>query len=169
MSDIPNTNNYTNFSYVQFDGIEGETKTKGYEKWIGVQFISRAIINPVSGSTDIGSWGSGKGVLSHFMLHINYDKAISALEKYAVTGKHIKTTKIHTLRFTGDNEPKLWTKYELTNTYISEIGSGQPSDNIITVGLKMQKIQFNYTPADYEGQKQAEVSWTWDLEQNVVE
>ncbi|CDH23237.1 type VI secretion system tube protein Hcp [Xenorhabdus bovienii] len=160
---------YNTHSFVQFEGIEGESQTKGYEKWIGVQFISRAIINPANGSTDTGSWGSGKGVLIHFMLHINYDKAISALEKYAVTGKHIKTTKIHILRFIGNNEPAIWAKYELTDTYISEIGSGQPSDNVITVGLKMKKFQFNYTPADYDGKKQAETTWTWDLEKNVIE
>ncbi|CDG17588.1 MULTISPECIES: Hcp family type VI secretion system effector [Xenorhabdus] len=160
---------YNILSFVNFDGIKGESQTDKYIGWIGVQYISRAIVNPANSSTDVGSWGSGKGVLSHFMLHLNYDKAITALEKYAVTGKHIQKTEIHSLRFVGDSAPSLWTKYILTNTYISEIGSGQPSDNIMTVGLRTKKIQFSYTPTDYEGKKQAEVSWTWDLEKNTAE
>ncbi|MDC9590237.1 type VI secretion system tube protein Hcp [Xenorhabdus sp. XENO-10] len=156
-------------SFVKFDGITGEAEAENYKGWIGVQFISRAIVNPSLNMADVGSWGTGKGFLSHFMLHINYDKAITALEKYAASGKHIPKTEIHTLRTVGEKEPTLWTKYTLTDTYITEINSGQPADNVITVGLVMKKIQFHYKPSDYKGTAQAEVTWGWDISKQKVE
>ncbi|CDH33331.1 type VI secretion system tube protein Hcp [Xenorhabdus bovienii] len=168
MSDLNSFSSYHNFA--KFEGIEGEAKTEKYENWISVIHVDCSISNPSNGSIgDTGSLGTGKGILNHFVVHINFDKAICALQKYVITGKHIGKTEIHMLRFIGDDKPSVWCKYTLTNTYIYEVTNGNPSDNFIMINLRMKKLQIDFTPADNKGAALATSSLTWNLEKNILE
>ncbi|MDC9592073.1 Hcp family type VI secretion system effector [Xenorhabdus sp. IM139775] len=160
---------YENNAFVKFDGITGESKAKGHEDWVGLQFFSFGIINSTATDLNVQSFGSGKGILRQLALNINYDKALVTLQQYAILGKHIATIEIDMLHAVGDKDPKIWAKYTLTNTYITEISNGQPSDNSAVLAVRPQKIKAGYTPADYTGKPQAEVTWTWDLQLQTIE
>ncbi|AOM40269.1 type VI secretion system tube protein Hcp [Xenorhabdus hominickii] len=157
------------YTFVKFDDIEGESKTKGYEGWIGVLYLSRIITNVPLISQETGSWSGGKGQISDFTLHLNYDKSITAIEQYCLKGKHIPKTEIHMLHTTGNDVPTLWSKYVLTNTFITAVNSGSPSDSVIQVIIKPQKIDFSYSPVDYTGKPAASVTWIWDAQTKEIQ
>ncbi len=159
----------SHMAFIQFTNVTGEADLENYNGWIGLQYLSYAIVNNSLNSPDSGSWGSGRGELAFFKMNINYDKSICALQKYAIEGTHIEKITIHLLRTIGDKKPSVWEKYILSEAYIYEFLGGQASDNTLGLSLKMREMEHSYTPVDYKGSAQAETHVKWDLVKYTVE
>ncbi|MDX7985951.1 type VI secretion system tube protein Hcp [Xenorhabdus sp. 12] len=155
------------FGFVQFKDIKGEVKVGEHTDWIALEYTTIKIVNTSNSSTDVGSWGSGKAYLEPIPLLLSYDKAITTLQKFAANGTHIESANIHLLRNLGGTKAVKWIQYELSDVFIVEAQCGSPKEPT-SIRVMCKKIKCTFTPADYKGKSQGDITWTWDLENQAI-
>lgn len=131
-------------AYIKFDGVDGESKAKGHEKWIELQSFSAAeaqaaarevASGQASGKRDAAS-GQATGKRQHkpFTIVKTYDKASPVLAKAMASGEVIKLievsdgTTVHKLR-------------DCVITSISPVSSSGGDRPMESISLNYEKIE----------------------------
>ena len=138
-------------AYIKFDGVDGESKEKGREKWIELQSFNAAEAQAVArdvasgqatGRRDAAS-GQATGKRQHkpFVITKEVDKSSPKLAEAVAKGKVFKTVEI------GDATGS----YTLTDVVISSV---QPSSG--GSDRPMESISLNYTKIEWVPKEKAD-------------
>ena len=150
-------------TFGKFTGIDGESTSKGHEKWIDIEAFSWGASNPVT----IGSGGVGVGKVnfSDFSFTKLVDASSPALFLSMAGGKHIDEALFDVVKTGGD--PLTFLKYKFSDVFISSysIGAGGdiPTENI---SFAFSKIEMTYTPLGADGKPGSAITAFWDVEKN---
>ncbi len=155
-------------AYIKFDGIDGESKAKGNEKWSDLAHFTQAIHKPGTGATG-AQRRRGTVMLDDLQCSKVLDKSSPKIAEAVCLGKifpkveiHVKTSGVGTGR-----EP--FYKYELKNVMVTSYnvnGGSQdvPSENF---SLNFEEIKVTYTEMDEKGTKKGDVAYGWKVEEGV--
>ena len=135
--------------YMKWDGIDGATTTKGFEKWIELSSfqwgVGRAIGTAARGAA---TREATEPNISEVVVTKRLDKASTKLFQDAVAGDLSSTVKFKFTTTTKDTVDT-FLAYELTNCGLSgySISSGgdAPSESL---SLNFTKVMFTYTERD---------------------
>jgi|SRR5882672_8540807 len=152
--------------FAKIEGIEGDSKRKGFEKQIELAGFEHKISQPV------GVSASGRGSLTvsqsehfPFVLIKEQDKATSKIMQYVSNGAHISKVEVTLCRQAGE-EPIAYMKYELEDVVVTSYdlmgditGDGLPEEK---VGLVYGKIKATYTDSDSAGKATGQIAAEFD-------
>jgi len=130
-------------AFIKFDGIDGESKAKGHEKWIELQSFSAAeaqaaardvASGQASGKRDAATgMATGKRQHKPFVITKEVDKSSPKLAEAVAKGKVFKTVEI------GEANGS----YVLTDVIISSVQPSSGGDR------PMESISLNYTKIEW--------------------
>ncbi len=136
--------------YMKWDGIDGDVKTKGFEKWIEVSSFHVG----ASRSVHAGSHGgknreTSEPVLSEVTVTKVMDSATTKLFLDAVAGDLSNKVKF---KFTTTTKDKVdtYAEFELEKVGVSGFSLGASTDShpVETLSLNYTKIVWSITPRD---------------------
>lgn len=136
-------------SFLQIEGIDGESQEDKHDKWIEVVAFNHQVKQKTS-STRSSSGGATTGVSEHGDIFITkfVDLATPKLFEACSTGKHFPKATIDFLRQSGDAKV-LYLQIKLEEVLISTITSdGHRNGDELqteTLGLNYGKIEWVYT------------------------
>jgi len=158
-------------TYLQLDGIQGESTDQKHKNWIDIFSFSAGISQQGAGS--IGSSGqrvAGKADFHDFTVTKRVDKSTPYLNKFCALGKHIPKGVIEICTTTGNKEVLL--KYTVEHVVVSavNIGGGHGQEvPVETVSFQFGKIKWEYNQLDPKtGAKQGNTTAEHDLLQNTT-
>ena len=135
--------------YIKFDGVDGESVSKGHEKWIELLSYSWGVSQSALGGT-----GAGRVAVKDITIVHRIDKSSPLLFLGTAQGKVIPKVTLSLTRNAGGREVEYYT-ITLTDVLISSISSaGSPTAGANdrpteAVSFKVfPKIEIHYTPID---------------------
>jgi type VI secretion system secreted protein Hcp len=150
---------------VQYEGIPGETKIKGFEKYIEVESFQFGVGRHIAAARGTSTREGGEVSISEITCIKQTDGTTVKLFEQACTGKLNKKVDIKFLR-TGSGEPQEFLSFELNGTGISGMsfsasggGNSRPTESL---SFNFDKISVKYNPIgdDFTGSPE---NWGWDL------
>lgn len=150
---------------VQYEGVPGETKIQGFEKYIEVQSFQFGLGRHISAARGTSTREGGEVSISEITCVKATDGTTVKLFEEACTGKLNKKVDIKFLR-TGSGAPQEFLSFELNGTGISGLSfsasGGSDSRPIESLSFNFDKISIKYNPIgdDFSGSPS---SWGWDL------
>jgi type VI secretion system secreted protein Hcp len=151
---------------VKYEGIDGETKIKGYEKYIEVESLQLGLGRHISSSRGTSTREGGEVSISEITCTKQTDGTTVKLFEEACTGKMNKKVDFKFLR-TGAGQPQEYLCFETNGTGISGLsfsaaggqGNSRPMES---VSFNFDKISIKYNPIgdDFTG---SPATWGWDL------
>jgi type VI secretion system secreted protein Hcp len=153
-------------AFAKIDGIEGDSKRKGFEKQIELAGIEHAISQPV------GVSAGGRGALTvsqsdhqPLVLVKEHDKATPKLQQHASNGQHISKVEVTLCRQAGA-DPIAYMKYDLEDVVVADYrvigditGDGLPEEK---VSLAYGKLKVTYTDSDSTGKALGQIAAEFD-------
>ena len=163
-------------SFLQIDGVKGESTDSGHKDWIEILSYSHAITQPASATA--GSAGGGTiGRCKHddFVITKYVDLASPKLYELCCSGKHISKVVIELMRASGDS-PVKYMAIEMDQVVISKVNPvsaprNANSDGKASEDLPTESISFNYGIIKWtytqqkraDGSKGGNVTGGWSL------
>lgn len=135
--------------YLKLDGVNGESKQKGYEKWIEVQSFSHNFLHPVQVTR--GQASVGEVEASEFSFSKWGDITSVDLMNACCGAKDINKGELHLLKAAGDNTWIPYLKYEFEKPRISSISVGGSEGGIPTDSFTIFCNKVNVTYSDSDG------------------
>ena len=154
-------------AFAKIDGIEGDSKQKGFEKQIEIVKIEHAIFQPV------GVSAGGRGTLTvsqadhkPFVFYKEHDNTSPKLHLfYGSNGAHIPKVEVTLCRQAG-TDPIAYMKYEFEDVVVAgyEVagditGDGLPEEK---VSLVYGKLKVTYTDSDSTGKALGQITAEFD-------
>jgi len=153
-------------AFAKIDGIEGDSKRKGFEKQIEIVKIEHVISQPV------GVSAGGRGALTvsqsdhePFVFYKEHDKATPKLNQHSCNGAHIPKVEVTLCRQAG-TDPIAYMKYEFEDVVVAgyEVagditGDGLPEEK---VSLVYGKLKVTYTDSDSTGKALGQITAEFD-------
>ncbi len=156
-------------TYIQLDGIQGESTDEKHKNWIDVFSFSTGVSQQGAGA--IGSSGqrvAGKADFHEMTVTKRVDKSTPYLNKFCALGKHIPKGVIEICTTTGNKEVLF--KYTLESVVVSSVnmGGGQGQEvPVETVSFQFGKVKWEYNQLDPKtGAKQGNTTAEHDLLSN---
>jgi len=150
--------------FLQIDGIDGESKAKGHEKWIELQSFSWGVSN--SGSIVLGGGaGGGKASFQDFHFTKDVDASSPQLFQHVANGKHIADAVLEVVRAGPLAETFL--KYTLTDVIVTSFSQSGNGDDlpVDSFSFAYRKLQEDYRMFDRAGKPGPWITASWDLSQ----
>ena len=151
---------------VKYEGIDGETKIRGFEKYIEVDSFQLGLGRHIASARGTSTREGGEVSISEITCTKATDGTTVKLFEQACTGKLNKKVDIKFLR-TGSGEPQEFLSFELQGTGISGMsfsasGGGGDSRPMESLSFNFDKIKIKYNPIgdDFTG---SPATWGWDL------
>ncbi len=151
-------------AFLEVDGVEGESKRKGFEGKIEITSFDFGVSNPASIGSGSGA-GSGKAQLSSFVVTKATDAASPALFQACCEGKHFPNAKI-TFHKAGGEEALPYLTYEFDKVFVESLewggasgGDDRPAE---TLSLAFGRVEILYQPQAEAGSAAGAVSASWD-------
>jgi type VI secretion system secreted protein Hcp len=156
-------------SYMQIDGLKGESTAKDYKDWIEIQSFSHTMTQPAS-ATASSAGGATYGRTKHEDFEITKEIDLSSPKLYEMcsSGKHIKKVVIDLLRSSGD-APVKYMSIEMDEVIVSKVSpmgnvGGAPTE---LVAFNYGQIKWTYTQQKRaDGSKGGNVTGGWSLVEN---
>ena len=153
-------------TFIQFDGIAGESTTKDHAGEIEVLSWNWGLdLTTLTSGNGGASVGRPKPRDIHFVHR--YDKASPALMRMAATGRHIKSAVI-SARKAGAGQ-KDFLKITLKEIFVTSIAAGDdgggPTEQVT---LTYGDIQFSYRPQTNSGALGTPVEVDWNVRTGTV-
>jgi type VI secretion system Hcp family effector len=146
--------------YLKLDGINGDSTTRGYEKWIQLNDFSFEVENKATVGSGSGS-GAGKAAAQPISINKNFDTASIPLFLSTTTGKSIEKGQIVFVKHSG-NEKQASLTIDLERVLISNFSLYDTHENIeLTYGA----ITFKYNAVGPDG-KTSTFTGGWDFTKN---
>lgn len=155
--------------YLKFEEPDnpGESKVKGFEKWIQIYSFSLGASNPSSVGTGTGA-GSGKVSFSSLSIQKEVDSATATLFMNCCKGTHFQKAKL-VIREAGGESPVDFLTFEMQLVFVDNIswggaqGGGKPSES---VSLSCAEIKMIYWSQDEKGGKGEKKEGGWNIQTN---
>ncbi len=155
--------------FLILDGIQGESKKKGYENSVEVVSWSWGETNPTSNASG-GGQGAGKVSMKEFSFTMRTSKASPPLFLACAKGSPIKSATLCVAKVSGTSPEYLrWKLQDVTvasfSTQSDPAGSATalPMDSVT---LRFNRVDVEYTPFGTDGKPQGKVKAGWDLKAN---
>jgi len=179
-------------AYIKFDGVDGESKSKGHEGWSEIISFSQPISKPGGGVTDT-SRRRGDVILEDIIIVKQIDKASPKIAEAICKGKVFTKVEIH---LTGPSEGSTcdgtFYIYELKNVLVTgyKVTGSNPlayalvapaPDSILPysgpfivqavdapveeVSLNFEEIKVTYTECDSTGKSKGNIEYSWKVEE----
>lgn len=161
---VPAAAESTDFDvYLKLDGISGESVTKGYEKWIQLQYVSLDFENSstLNSSPTTGS-GAGKAVRKAIAINKNFDLSSIPMFMDMVMGKTIEKGQIVFVK-TGEQRLPIVT-IDLEKISVSTYNLNNLDEYI---ELNYGAINFKYTAVGPDGKTTNTNTGGWDFMKNL--
>jgi type VI secretion system secreted protein Hcp len=120
-------------AFIKIEGIEGESRDDGHEKWIDVLSFSWGMSRSAEASTSTGSGGAEKAVPGDITITKAIDRASPNLADFRTKGKIITSMIVDTVRKDGKPGREITT---LKNVKIVSVTVGADG--------KTEKVKFAY-------------------------
>lgn len=140
--------------YLKYAAINGEVKTKGFEKWIECNSfqwgVGRGIGSPKGGSPSKRE--SSEASVSEITLTKQMDTTDPKLLLESLVGKMDNKAEIAITNTMPDGGAQDFAHYTLTNTAISGYSISSGGDRpTLSMSLNFSKVEFKYTAYDAAG------------------
>lgn len=141
--------------FLKIDGIDGESATKGHEKWIDINSFSWGVSNSGAGG---GGAGTGKAAFSPFSWTQQLDKSVLPMFTGVASGKHFKNATLDAVKAGGEKSSAVFFKMEFDDVLLTQLniaGTGDvpgvdgafDSYTKLTMTYKQQLANGTYGPA----------------------
>ncbi len=157
-------------AYMKIAGVDGESVSKGFEKWIDILSFHWGVTQ--SGTFSSGSGGTGgKCNVSDYSVVKKIDAATATIFMHCCTGEHFPCVEVVLRKAGGKGGHVDFLKYKFTDVIIGSVrpgGSSQGADDIPLeeVSLSAAKAEFDYTIQSATGGKGASYHGGWDIAKN---
>lgn len=161
-------------TYLQIDGIKGESTDSQHKDWIDVLSYSGLTVPPASEPVKAAdAKQTGASQHGHLVITKQVDRASPTLHEMCSSGKHIKQATIEVMRASGGKRVK-YLVYELHEVIISNV-SPQVSPKAkapagkVAADLPTESVSFNYGTIKwtYTQQKRADGSAAGNVAGNL--
>lgn len=136
-------------TYMQIDGIEGESLDDKHKNWIELLSYSHNIAQPTSASrSSAGGATTGRSEHGDYLVTMLMDKSYPKLAEAVSSGKPFKKVKIECCRAGGSQlKFKEIVLEEVLISSLSVDSSGSHGHNfpVVTASLNYSKIEWTYT------------------------
>jgi len=149
--------------YLRLDGIQGDSITKGYEKWIPITGIQFDATNE-RGTLTSSAASAGKASLDSFTIQKNVDSASVPLFLNLMTGKVIAKGQIVFTTKSKDTSVQQPLIIDLENVIVTDYSF---SDGYEGITLKATGLKLTYTPQTNSGAKGTPITGGWDFLKNA--
>jgi type VI secretion system secreted protein Hcp len=157
-------------SYLQIDGLKGESTDNAHKDWIEILSFSHAISQPASATANsAGGATSGRCKHEDFVITKYVDLSSPKLYELCSSGKHISKVTLELMRASGGS-PVKYMAIEMDQVVISKVspevtnGSEFPTEQVhFNYGI----IKWTYTQQKRpDGSKGGNVTGGWSLVEN---
>ena len=153
---------------LDLEGVEGESKDSTYSGKIEIETYSWGLSNSAAGHAGGGA-GVGRAAFSDLNLTAYTSKASTTLFINCAIGKHANKATLYVRKVGGDDKPKMYMKYTLTEPYITSFqhshGAGA-SLAMESFALNFSKFEFEYFIQDEKGVTKSAGDQTFDIKAN---
>ena len=159
-------------SYLQIDGLKGESTDSAHKDWIEMLSFSHSISQSES-VTENSAGGGTTGRVKHedFVITKYLDLASPKLYEICSSGKHIPKVTVELMRASGGSRVKYMT-IEMDQVVISKVAlSGAVGDDHPTeaVSFHYGVIKWTYTQIQADGSTGGNVSGGWNVLENKIQ
>lgn len=153
-------------TFLQIDGLKGESTDGDHKDWIEILSWSHAVSQNASAS--VGSAGGGTvGRTKHedFVISKYIDLSSPKLHEMCSSGKHIKKVVLEAMRASGDKRVKYWA-VEMDQVIVSKVAPALVDGNdlpVESVSFNYGAISWTYTKQTRDGAGSGNTSAGWDL------
>ena len=138
-------------AYIKIEGAEGESRTKGYEKWIAVESFSWGVPLPVS-HAGIGGSAAGNSSATAFHITKKIDKSSAKLFDHCCRGIHFPKATFQQLKSTGKGGVEAYLTYKFSDLMVESVqwasGGEEPHES---VALNFAKVEIEYKSQGADG------------------
>lgn len=156
-------------TYLKIATVDGESKTKGFEKQIEVLAWSWGGSQTGSFAKGGGGAGAGKVNVNDLTITKYMDVSSPVLFKSMCEGKHFADAKLVS-RKAGGASPVDFLEIKLINVMVSNVSVGGSQGDEIpheNVTLNFEAFEVKYTPQDEKGAKGAAKEMKWNIAKNA--
>ena len=158
-------------AFLKFDGVEGESMIRGYEKHMAILSYSWGISNNVSFASGTTGGGAGKASVQDFHFTKYLDKTSPVLMGRLLIGHHFKTV-VLTLRKTTGGVQLDYLTMTLEDCCLSsyQTGAGMGGDDSIVEQLSIgfARVKIAYKIQDAKGATVGTVPASWDIQKGAT-
>jgi type VI secretion system secreted protein Hcp len=151
--------------FLKLDGIDGESVSRGHEKWIEIESFSWGESNPTSLGTSGGGAGTGKVQMQDFSFVMPFSKASPQLFLKCASGEHIASAVLSASSPEGGRGQD-FLKFALTDVLVSSYQTGGASGEepvpFDQVTLAFAKIEIFYKEILASGEVGDVIHVGWD-------
>jgi len=158
-------------AYLKLEGLDGESKEKGHEKWIKINSFSWGVHRAIKEGAHDEQRQRGHTTIQDVVIVRQLDKTSPKLFEQSATGKPIKTVEIDLCNMTNDKQ-ETFLKLKLSNVIISSYSghaTGEheelPHEEFTLNFTKIEKIYTSFdndkgtpsgnVPGSFDASKQA--------------
>ena len=155
-------------AYIKFDGVDGESKAAGNEKWSDLESFGQAIHKSGSGATGAAR-RRGTVLLDDIQCSKLMDKSSPKIAEAVCLGKVFPKVEIHVKTSTTGTGREPYYKYELVNVMVTSyhVSGGSQDKPHENFSLNFEEIKVVYTEMDEKGSKKGDVKYGWKVEEGV--
>ncbi|MEM7783564.1 MAG: type VI secretion system tube protein Hcp [Planctomycetota bacterium] len=152
-------------AYIKFDGVDGESKDSGHDKWSDLLSMSQGLSQPISGATGAARRRGNVNVQDVSIVKL-LDKSSPKLAEAVCKGRVFPKVEIDMTATNTDGKRATYYRYELKNVLVSSYQvSGSANDQPVeNVSLNFEEIKVTYTEND-NGKKKGNVEYSWKVEE----
>jgi len=152
-------------AFIKFDGVDGESKAKGHEKWSELLSYAQNIHKTGAGQTGVAR-RRGTPILEDLQCTKTLDKSSPKLAEAVCNGKVFPKVEIHVMTSTTNDSRQTYYKYELKDVMVTSYSvSGHDQDKPVeNFSLNFEELKVTYTEMDEKGTKKGDVQYGWNVE-----
>jgi type VI secretion system secreted protein Hcp len=153
--------------FLKIDGIEGESKHRGYEKQIEIQSYSFGLTQSGSFAAGGGA-GAGKVQVSEFIITKVTDKSSPLLMQACANGKHLKEATLFAVKSDESRTEFLEIKFTdlLITSYQTSAGGDIPTESM---SFNFAKMDIEYRPQNADGSLGTPVRASFDFAKSAFQ
>ncbi|MET3133586.1 type VI secretion system secreted protein Hcp [Oxalobacteraceae bacterium GrIS 1.11] len=156
-------------TYLQIDGIKGESTDSAHQGWIELSSASWGVFQPMSATASTGG-GHTAERCEHRTLSLTKlaDMASPILMQHCSMGKTIPKAKLEFMRADSQGNPVKYYEVELENVVIASMDQAVHEGHILqdAVGLRFSKVKWKYSQQKIAGGMGGSTVGGWDLATN---
>ena len=152
---------------------EGESKQKGYEKWIEIQSWEWEVEAESSWTKGSGA-AVGKPVPGKLSWEHYWDFSSNTLLRYIYKGSSFPVVELHMCKSTGKDMPEVYWTATMTGAFITKVNQSANEEGGVTQKVEMvfKTIEISYKPQGLNrtepGKLDASSLMNWDIETGRV-
>ncbi len=156
-------------TYLQIDGIKGESTDSAHQGWIELTSASWGVFQPMSASASTGGGHTAERCEHHALsLTKLADMASPILMQHCSMGKTIPKAKFEFMRADAQGMPVKYYEVELENVIIASMDQAVHEGSILqdVISLRFSKVKWKYTQQKIAGGMGGSTVGGWDLAAN---